>query len=63
MSKGFPKDENGHKDEILCLDVSFDGKFLITGSRDKKIKIWNLQSSTFIGDLSGHEGAVNVKKV
>lgn len=44
------------------MDVSFDGKFLLTGSRDKKLKVWSLQSLAHFGDLSGHEGAIYVAR-
>lgn len=60
LSYGQPKDDNGHKNEILTMDVSFDGKFLITAGRDNVIKIWNLTNFSFYGNLEGHKGAINV---
>jgi ribosomal RNA-processing protein 9 len=62
LSHGMPKDPNGHSDEILCMDISFDGKFLITGGRDCFIKIWNLTTMSFVGNLEGHKNSVNVEE-
>lgn len=33
----------GHEGAIWSLDISSDGKFLVTGSADKKIKIWEFK--------------------
>lgn len=60
LSYGHPKDPNGHKNEILTMDISFDGKYLITAGRDNIIKIWNLTNYSFYGDLEGHKGNINV---
>ena len=32
----------GHKLPVMCLDISYDGNILISGSADKTIKIWGL---------------------
>lgn len=32
----------GHKLPVLCLDISYDGNLLISGSADKTVKIWGL---------------------
>lgn len=32
----------GHKLPVLCLDISYDGNILISGSADKTVKIWGL---------------------
>jgi WD40 repeat protein len=42
LSPGYPKSADGHSDEILCLDISWDGKYLITAGKDRVIKVWNL---------------------
>lgn len=60
LSYGQPKDPNGHKSEILTIDISFDGKFLISAGRDNIIKIWNLINYSFYGNLEGHKGNINV---
>jgi F-box and WD-40 domain protein 1/11 len=41
---------------VYCLE--FDSKILITGSRDKTIKIWHLQTHKLIETKTGHDGSV-----
>ncbi|MGL5870870.1 MAG: WD40 repeat domain-containing protein [Xenococcaceae cyanobacterium] len=52
----------GHSDRVRCLSLSLDGKFLVSGSVDRTIKLWNLATKELIrtfGDVSsGHLGAV-----
>ena len=46
-----------HKDWISCLDISMD--YLITGSNDFTLKIWNLRTDTEKTTLTGHTSAVS----
>lgn len=62
ISKGFPKDPNGHTDEILAMDISFDSKFLITAGKDRIIRIWDLGKKEYRDCLKGHLDTINVKK-
>ena len=43
------------------MDVSFDGRYLVTGGRDCLLKVWNLQELTFLGDMKKHESDVYVR--
>ena len=45
-----------HLDVIYCLQ--FDSEKLITGSRDRSIMIWDLESRICIQTLHGHTGSV-----
>lgn len=60
LSYGKPKDPNGHSDTIMAMDISFDGKYLITAGRDMTIKIWNLLSLKYENTLEGHKDTVYV---
>ncbi|WRT64527.1 uncharacterized protein IL334_001459 [Kwoniella shivajii] len=50
----------GHKGEILCVAASEDGKFMVTGGRDKTIGVWNVQGDepVWMTALKGHKDAV-----
>jgi GTPase SAR1 family protein len=38
--------------------VTPDGRFAVSGSKDKTVKIWNLETGACVGTLEGHNGAV-----
>lgn len=46
----------GHTDSVYCLQ--FDKQKIITGSRDKTIKCWDLSTYQCVKTLVGHEGSV-----
>ncbi len=43
---------------MYSLAISPDGRTLISGSKDKTIKIWNLSAGELLHTLSGHDGGV-----
>ena len=49
---------NGHLGTISALVFSSDGKFIVSGSNDKTIKIWNLEEKNEEFSLDGHSGSV-----
>ncbi len=48
----------GHAGKVMCLAVSADGKRLVSGSEDKLVKVWEVQSGDSTLSLSGHTDAV-----
>ncbi len=48
----------GHKNSIRSLSFSPDGKILASGSDDKQIKLWNMETGAEIRTLSGHDRSV-----
>ncbi|GAA6002737.1 hypothetical protein JCM10207_007651 [Rhodosporidiobolus poonsookiae] len=46
----------GHEDSVYC--VQFDKNKVVSGSRDKTIRIWDLASGSVTRTLTGHVGSV-----
>jgi F-box-like/WD domain, G-beta repeat len=53
---GTPGVSSVDREGIYC--VYFDSKFLATGSRDKCIRLWDMQKFDYIGKLEGHKESV-----
>jgi WD40 repeat protein len=49
---------DGHTDVVTSLAFSRDGRFLVSGSTDKSVRIWDVEIRKQVFALSGHEDAV-----
>jgi energy-coupling factor transporter ATP-binding protein EcfA2 len=49
----------GHSKSVNSVSFSPDGKTLASGSYDKTIKVWNLETGKEIRTLNGHSNTVN----
>ena len=47
---------SGHLDSVYCLE--FDSRRIITGSRDRTIKVWSLETGRCLATFMGHRGSV-----
>src|SRR5262249_46459430 len=48
----------GHDDAVNALALSKDGQFLVSGSADKTVKLWDTSRGRVIKTFSGHTGNV-----
>ena len=45
---------SGHSDEVNSLAFSLDGALLVSGSNDKTVKLWDIQTGGVIRTFHGH---------
>jgi WD40 repeat protein len=49
------QDTGWHKGQVSCVALSEDGRWLVTGGEDAKVKIWDLTTRQVHADLLGHK--------
>jgi len=52
----------GHKNAVNCIDISADGKSLISGSKDETIRIWNLNDYSLTKTINGNPSSIKSLK-
>lgn len=57
VQKGTEEFTLQHPDLVTSFDFSYNGQLLATTSRDKKIRIWDLDTRRIISETQGHTGA------
>lgn len=50
---------SGHRDIVLAVDVSPDGRWLATASKDNSARVWCLRTRKCVATLAGHTGSVS----
>lgn len=55
--------QQNHSDRILTTDISADGRFLVTGSADHTVKLWDLRTGREIRTFTGHQGEVREVRI
>ena len=48
----------GHTEEVRSVSFSPDGKYVVSGSDDKSVKIWSTESGEVVRTLNGHTNNV-----
>ncbi|KAI0657026.1 WD40-repeat-containing domain protein [Cubamyces menziesii] len=48
----------GHKDYVLSVAVSYDGKWVVSGSKDRGVQFWDANTATAQCMLQGHKNSV-----
>jgi len=53
----------GHTDWVRAVAVSPDGRFIVSGSVDRTVKVWEAESGRLLRSLEGHTDDVNAVAV
>lgn len=51
--------QKGHTEVVKSMAITDDGKFLLTGSRDKSVKLWDIKTGFEMRSFLGHQSSVN----
>ena len=43
----------GHDDDVTSTSFSLDGKRVVSGSLDKRVKIWDVETGALVRNLPG----------
>lgn len=52
-----------HPEMVTSMSFSYDGKFIATVARDKKLRIWNIREEKVVSEGKAHDGAKNQRVV
>lgn len=55
--------ENGHKGQILTIDISKDSTLLVSGGKDSTIVIWDFINKKILKSLKYHKGIITSIKI
>jgi len=56
--RSMPQIPVGHTDLVWSVAISPDGRYALSGSRDKTLKLWNVSSGAEIRTFQGHTASV-----
>ena len=49
---------SGHQHHVTCLALGSDDNTIISGSKDKSVRVWNLKLGNLVKTLEGHTATV-----
>jgi len=49
----------GHEGPVLCCRFSSGGRYALTGSQDRNVRLWNPHNGAFIKEYAGHANGVH----
>ena len=52
--------QTGHTSSIDSIAFSLDARYIASGSNDKTVKIWDIETKTVIRTFSGHSNSVDL---
>jgi len=54
---------HGHEEEVQSLAFSQDGVFLASGSLDRRVRVWDVQTGALVITLEGHARMYNPQAI
>jgi len=48
----------GHTESVRLVSISSDGSYVVSGSSDNTVKIWDMATGTEVRTLTGHTSLV-----
>lgn len=54
-----PRHAERHTNEVLALALSTDGRYLVSGGRDKAVRLWDARTNEYLETFMGHLDAVS----
>ncbi|CAL1279539.1 unnamed protein product [Larinioides sclopetarius] len=58
VPKSRSRKEDKHQEPVTCVAVSRDGSLAVSGSRDRIVKVWQLNSGELHASLKGHTASI-----
>jgi WD40 repeat protein len=58
-----PSELVGHSARVLGIAFSGDGRFIVTASRDKTLKLWNAQTGQELRTFTGTVRITNCREI
>ena len=63
VGMGFVRTLEGHSDGVNTVAVTSDGRFAVSGSEDKTLRLWELATGKSVQIFEGHTGSVTAVAV
>ena len=54
---------SGHTDTVLSIDLSRDGRWLVSGSKDATVRVWNTMTGKCVAVCVGHTESISAVKI
>jgi ribosomal RNA-processing protein 9 len=54
----FNRKVDGHFDEVNCLAISPNGKYLVSGGKDRIVRVWDIHNQKQIQSFLGHRDTI-----
>ena len=48
----------GHFDEVMCLAISENGKYMVSGGKDRIVRVWDIHNQKQIQSFLGHRDTI-----